>query len=511
MSESNSVPSLPDRPHLNWLKNRAKERLDELRTNDPQAKLADAQLAVARQYGFASWRTLKEEVDARRAGSEPDEAQREALLKQFRATVIRGDITELRALLDLEPYVRRNINAPVFAFDGKAIISAKDPATVDLLLEYGADINARSQWWAGPWSALDHAEGHFADFLISRGAKVDVFAAAKLGKLNVLRSLLNADPELAHAKGGDGCRPLHFARSREAIDLLLQCGADINARDVDHGGTAAQWAIVRPATNNDEAVRASLDRLRYLLSLGADADVFMACAVDDVALLEKLLDANPSLIEMRVGSKNYPACPDAPGGHIYVHTLTKGVTPVQVVAEFRSNACAKFLVSHGTPKQRFLAACSLGDEQVVRAMRAHNPDLVRQLSREDQYALPGAAWSDNLQAVRLMLDQGFDPLTPGADSGTALHCAAWRGNAPIVKVVLEHPAVQRLGNAAINAVEPTHHSRPLGWCFHGSINCRDPRGNYPEVARLLLAAGAIPEDLAGANEEIRSALGERKT
>jgi hypothetical protein len=49
---------LPSSPDLNWLHNRAKERLRELRVADPTAKLADAQLLVARDYGFASWRKL---------------------------------------------------------------------------------------------------------------------------------------------------------------------------------------------------------------------------------------------------------------------------------------------------------------------------------------------------------------------------------------------------------------------------------------------------------------------
>jgi len=35
-----------------------------LRSREPGAKLAEAQLAVARRYGFASWRRLKAYVDA---------------------------------------------------------------------------------------------------------------------------------------------------------------------------------------------------------------------------------------------------------------------------------------------------------------------------------------------------------------------------------------------------------------------------------------------------------------
>ena len=47
--------ALPDRPNLEYLKNEAKDLLDGLRRADPAAQLADAQYALSREYGFASW------------------------------------------------------------------------------------------------------------------------------------------------------------------------------------------------------------------------------------------------------------------------------------------------------------------------------------------------------------------------------------------------------------------------------------------------------------------------
>jgi catechol 2,3-dioxygenase-like lactoylglutathione lyase family enzyme len=58
---------LPERPSLEHLKKLAKNRLQQLRRSDPEAKLASAQLEVAREYGFTSWRALKTEIDGRRA------------------------------------------------------------------------------------------------------------------------------------------------------------------------------------------------------------------------------------------------------------------------------------------------------------------------------------------------------------------------------------------------------------------------------------------------------------
>jgi len=58
---------LPEHPSLEYLKKLAKSRLQELRRTDADAKLAAAHLDVAREYGFASWRALKAQIDSRRA------------------------------------------------------------------------------------------------------------------------------------------------------------------------------------------------------------------------------------------------------------------------------------------------------------------------------------------------------------------------------------------------------------------------------------------------------------
>ncbi|HKE86296.1 MAG TPA: Clp protease N-terminal domain-containing protein [Vicinamibacterales bacterium] len=53
---------LPARPSLEYLKKLAKERLHELQQQNPSAKLADVQHAIAREYGFLNWTQLKESV-----------------------------------------------------------------------------------------------------------------------------------------------------------------------------------------------------------------------------------------------------------------------------------------------------------------------------------------------------------------------------------------------------------------------------------------------------------------
>jgi hypothetical protein len=55
---------LPLHPNLEHLRNQAKERLRQLRLQDPALQLADALHAIARNYGFASWPLLKAHVES---------------------------------------------------------------------------------------------------------------------------------------------------------------------------------------------------------------------------------------------------------------------------------------------------------------------------------------------------------------------------------------------------------------------------------------------------------------
>lgn len=54
--------ALPANPELDGLKKAANKRLAELRGRAPEAKLHQAQFAIATDYGFTSWRTLKAHI-----------------------------------------------------------------------------------------------------------------------------------------------------------------------------------------------------------------------------------------------------------------------------------------------------------------------------------------------------------------------------------------------------------------------------------------------------------------
>src|SRR5262245_7957155 len=163
--------SLPPRPNLEQLKNQAKDllkshkagvseavrRIQEshprlTRASDPEIRaarftLSDAQLVIAREYGFDSWPRLKEHVDA--LALETGDP-----MELFKKAFAAHDAGLFRRLLERYPEMKAKINEPVAAFDAPVITRARSREMLDVLLEAGADINAKSRWWAGGFGLL---------------------------------------------------------------------------------------------------------------------------------------------------------------------------------------------------------------------------------------------------------------------------------------------------------------------------------------------------------------------
>ena len=171
----------------------------------------------------------------------------------FQEAVEAADGDRLRALFVEHPGLKEVIDEPWFAFESPAfVLLAKrgNREAIDALLDAGADPNAKSAWDAGGYTALDGlvdqpapVDVDFAEYLISRGAVVDVHAAAGLGKLDRLKELLDAAPDRVREPGPDGATPLHLAMNVEIARFLLDRGAEIDQRCVDHSSTAAQWSV----------------------------------------------------------------------------------------------------------------------------------------------------------------------------------------------------------------------------------------------------------------------------
>lgn len=483
--------TLPARPDLAQQKKLAKELLHAFRADDGEAiariraelpdkrdiALADAQFVLAREYGFANWLELKEHIESRVAASLPP-------LEQFKRAVRDRDPNALRRVLAQHAEARASINAPIFSFDSPALVAASGNSVevVDVLLEFGADPNGRSSWWAGGFHPLYGARGAVAEHLIAAGAVPDACAAASLDRPDLLAAMIADNPERVHERGGDGQTPLHFARSRTVVDLLLTAGADIDARDVDHRSSAAEWML------GDDPNESRNELATYLVERGASADIFLVAALGLSERARAMLAADPASLQLRTGQGEYGE--KRPSSyHIYQWTIGPNLTPLQTAAKFQQNETLEVMEQFASPEQRLLVACHRGDAETARAIVRDHPGIIAGLGRSDRRALTDQAWAGNAPAVELMLELGFDPSVPsgsGPTGGNALHCAAWQGSAASVAAILRDPR----GLALLEVREATYGGTPLSWTSHGSQNCGDPRADHPAVARLLIAAGA---------------------
>jgi len=85
-----SAYKLPARANLEHLKNEAKQRLKAMLSHDSAARLSQAQLLVARDYGFPSWRGMKSYVNALNdVGERLINAARDSDLKTMREVLDR--------------------------------------------------------------------------------------------------------------------------------------------------------------------------------------------------------------------------------------------------------------------------------------------------------------------------------------------------------------------------------------------------------------------------------------
>jgi ankyrin repeat protein len=390
-------------------------------------------------------------------------------IDEFVEAVEARDAAKVRTLLAHTPALRPHIDRPLFHFGGQAILAAKnDRRLVETLLEFGANINARSLWWAGGFGVLDNTDPEQAAWLIEHGAIVDIHAAAGLGMLDTVKAWVAKDPALVHAPGGDGQRPLHVASTIEIIDFLLDHGADLNARDVDHQATAAQYRVRDP------------ELCRHLIARGADVDIFMAAALGDRALVERVLTADPESITARIGRPGYAPVPER--DHIYNWKLAKAPTVLLAAARYGGQGVYDLLFSRSPAKERFLAACMLGNEAGAMAALAARPTLLTELSGDDRGQLAEAAFDNNLPALTLMLKLGFDVNARGSEESTPVNRAALRGLVGIVRLLIEHGADLEIRNQ--------YGGTALESCQWGSLNFRDPDGDYPACIEALLRSGA---------------------
>jgi ankyrin repeat protein len=466
-----SAKQLPSHPDLEQLKRQAKELQQS--ANVP---LHEAQTRLAREYGFASWNRLREEVEARtlefdaavtefvKAATDERSGRAERILalhpkiktaNVFTALVL-GDAGAVDARLTKDPALANTPGGPrgwlpihyichtaVGDKDGLADIARR-------LVGLGVDPNTRFPW-------LHH------------GVRRPVLwgASRQSQSLPLVKALLDAG-----ADPNDGVTLPMAASAGDipVLDALLAHGANVDQAWASDGSTAL-YAILQWSRTPEGAL--------WLLVHGADPNAVFAENGETPLHVAARAWGVPMVAEMI-----------ARGAEINRRRLDRR-TPY-VVAELNNNReVAEWLLAHGASAEmldvdRLVAACSRGDRAQVDALLAQNPGLRSEITDDHYIAFHQAAERNDVPALAAMLAAGFDPNRPDSGIGkTVLHSAAMEGWPDAVRVLLAH-------GASVHVRDREFNGPPLIWAAEGFRTGREGR-DFAAVGKLLLAAGSPVE------------------
>lgn len=126
---------------------------------------------------------------------------------------------------------------------GEGAIDALERATPDS----SAELDLPLPCWCTPIQlAALFKQPASAEWLIARGATLDLLSCWELGWVDRARAMLSTHPELANVRSGEWAQtPLHVAASQgdlALIRLLVDAGADLGARDGAFHGRPLEWA-----------------------------------------------------------------------------------------------------------------------------------------------------------------------------------------------------------------------------------------------------------------------------
>jgi ankyrin repeat protein len=464
---------LPPRPNLDQLKHQAKEL-----QRSAQIPLHEAQTRLAREYGFTSWNSLHDHVEAvtlefgaavdafieaatdeRRERAERILALHPGIPKaSLHAALVLGEAEEVEARLARDPSLALKAGgvrgwAPIH-YVCYTSMAHESPARAQglaviakALIARGVDPNTRFPWLHHDvrrpvlWGASRHVRSlPLVEALLDAGADpndgVTLPLAASAGDIPVLDLLRARGANVDQAWATDGATALYtilnWSRTPDGVLWLLEHGADPNAVFVENGETP----------------------------------LHVAARAWDVPLVEAMAQRGADIERKRAD----------------------GRTPY-AVAELNGNrAVADWLRARGASPElsavdRMVAACSRGDRKAAEELLAKSPTLREQITDDHYIALHQAAERNDVRALEAMLACGFDPNRPDQSIGkTALHSAAMEGWPEAVRMLLAH-------GASVHARDREFKGQPLIWAAEGSRQGREGR-DFVAVGKLLLAAGS---------------------
>jgi ankyrin repeat protein len=451
------MSDLPEHPHLDQARRRAKELLRAAQAGDPEAvarlgavsaplTLAGAQLALARELGQASWPALIREIEARTA-SIPEPVMR------FLRSSVNLQIGQAARMLHADPTLADS------GFPAAVVLG--DVARVQAELRRDPGAATRVDLGTG-WSALH----------LACASRFHLDSARAPGLTEVTRLLLDAGAEIDGKSAGRRCwRPLECAvtsanssaNNEPLIRLLLDRGAPLRPETVLAALYAAggSWC------------------LRLLSEHAAGRPELLTDA-----LVEAVAEADQEAVAVLLAAGADPDAPGPEGHSARRRALRSGVV-----------ATVELLGGAGDdPLDRLLEALLAGDGPAARGLTAADPGLVGRIDASDRAAIVAAAERGNTPAVASMLELGFPVGTRRAgiddDGATALHAAAYAGAADTVALLLDH-------DADLTSRDARWNGQPLDWALVGSGETPRlaPAPDWPATVTLLLDTGAPTDEL----------------
>ena len=363
---------LPESANLDWLKKTAKQRLRAWKTQGRLAKLADAQLALAREYGFSSWRTLKSALDAQRGGAPdaPDHSTAEATAA-FLRLVGQGKIEDVRTMLEASPPLVNAVGQhPFWGGQPQALhvsIETRRRDMFDLLLDAGADVNgdnARYEHWSPLMLAASRGRREMAAALIERGAGIGLLEALLLADDETVGRMLREGAAALPESRPSGSL-LALARTPFAIDRLLDLG--VSTEGTDTWGASAIEALSRLGPKGRPLVRQMIGR-------GIEAEPQEYARLGDMETLAALCRSRPEIARadaVMMGAVDF--------GH---HDLVAWLLDRGASANARTTAGARNTALH--------SAAWNGDLRMVEILVANGADLS---ACDEQYKTTPLTWA----------------------------------------------------------------------------------------------------------------------